>query len=135
MSMIWLDMDGTIANLYKGAWLEDIINEDVRPYAIADRLVEEAKLMELIEQGYSLGIISWTAKNGSKDYNKAVRKTKVEWLKTNYPNVKFEHIHIVKYGTKKAYFKMSETDILIDDEKPNRENWNGEAVDPNRFFG
>jgi len=132
--MIWLDMDGTIANLYKGGWLEDILNGNPRPYKVADRLVEEEKLLALIENGYELGIISWLAKGSNKEFDKKVRLAKRNWLKENYPNVRFAHINIVKYGYPKQYIKGAKGQILVDDEKPNRDKWIGQAYHPNEFF-
>ena len=130
MRKIYFDMDGTIANLYKGEWLADLMAENTRPYEIADRLVEESVLEELVNAGYELGIISWLAKNGSKEYNKAVRHAKREWLKENYPNIHFTEIHIVKYGTPKYRVANVKCQILVDDEEPNRKAWNGYAIEP-----
>lgn len=131
---IYFDMDGTIANLYKGEWLEDIINENARPYEIADRMVEEEFLQELVNQGHELAIISWLAKNGSKEYNAKVRLAKKEWLRKNYPNIHFVEMHIVKYGYRKDYVAKVKNGILVDDEEPNRKNWKGQAYHPNDFF-
>ena len=87
---IYLDMDGTIANLYKvNGWLEDLHNGNERPYREAERMVEEAELLELVENGYELAIISWLAKNSNKEYDKKVRTAKREWLKENFPNIEF----------------------------------------------
>lgn len=134
--MVWLDMDGTIANLYENKnWLEELKAFKVSPYENAKRLVEENELLNLIAKGYELGIISWCAGyHNNKEYDKQVRLAKRNWLKENYPNVKFAHIHIVKYGYPKQYFKMAENDILVDDEKPNRDKWNGKSYHPNEFF-
>lgn len=128
---IMFDMDGTIANFYGVEnWLDMLRKEETTPYEIAETMIDEATMLSLIEKGYELGIISWCAKNATKEYDKAVRKAKREWLKRNYPNIKFTEIHIVKYGTPKykvAYEKMS---ILVDDEKPNRDAWKGIAIEP-----
>lgn len=120
---IWLDMDGTIADLYgQKEWLEDLRAENIRPYKKAKRLVEEKKLIRLGNTvGADFGIISWTAKEATKEYDREVRQAKKEWLKRNYPNIKFK-IHIVKYGTPKRKFK-NENDILFDDEERNLEKW------------
>lgn len=131
---IYLDMDGTIANLYGVEnWLEDLRNGNERPYREAERMVEEAELLELIENGYELAIISWLAKNSNKEYDKKVRTAKREWLKANFPNINFTEIHIVKYGTPKSKV-ANESGILVDDEEPNRRNWKGLAIDPALFF-
>jgi len=134
MKVIYLDMDGTIANLYKGEWLSDIRNYNARPYEVADRLVEEATLLNLVAKGYTLGIISWLAKNSNAEFDKAVRNAKREWLKANYPNVEFTEIHIVKYGHPKQYVANVKGQILVDDEEPNRKAWDGKAYEPQDFF-
>ena len=71
---IWFDMDGTIADLYGvDGWLENLINEDTRPYDIAKPLVNMAYLARLLHKvqanGYEIGIISWTSRGGSDLYN------------------------------------------------------------------
>ena len=134
MRKIYLDMDGTIADLYGVEnWLEDLIAGNERPYREAERLVEEAELAELVADGYELAIVSWLAKNSNKEYDRKVRNAKREWLKENYPNIKFTEIHIVKYGTPKSRV-VNEKGLLIDDEIPNRREWKGVAVDPKIFF-
>lgn len=134
MRKIYLDMDGTIADLYGVEnWLADLIAGNERPYREAERLVEEEELAELVADGYELAIVSWLAKNSSKEYDRKVRNAKREWLKENYPNIKFTEIHIVKYGTPKSRV-VNERGILIDDEIPNRREWKGVAVDPKIFF-
>ena len=134
MRKIYLDMDGTIADLYGVEnWLEDLIAGNERPYREAERLVEEEELAELVADGYELAIVSWLAKNSNKEYDRKVRNAKREWLKENYPNIKFTEIHIVKYGTPKSRV-VNEKGLLIDDEIPNRREWKGVAVDPKIFF-
>lgn len=131
---IYLDMDGTIADLYGVEnWLEDLVNSNERPYATAKRLVEEEELEELVNAGYELAVISWLSKNSNKEYDRKVRTAKREWLKENYPNIKFSEIHIVKYGTPKSTV-ANEKGILVDDETPNRKEWKGIAIDPKIFF-
>lgn len=134
MRKIYLDMDGTIADLYGVEnWLADLIAGNERPYREAERLVEEEELIKLVEDGYELAIVSWLAKNSNKEYDRKVRNAKREWLKVNYPNIKFAEIHIVKYGTPKSKV-VNEKGLLIDDETPNRREWKGVAVDPKIFF-
>ena len=95
--------------------------------------MEEEELAELVADGYELAIVSWLAKNSNKEYDRKVRNAKREWLKANYPNIKFTEIHIVKYGTPKSRV-VNERGLLIDDEIPNRREWKGVAVDPKIFF-
>ena len=131
------DMDGTIADLYAVTdWLENIIAENVRPYAIAEPMYNMNKLVNVInrlkENGWRVAIVSWTSKHGSKEYNKAVRRVKKEWLdRYNFP---YDELHIIKYGTPKSYCmkKTGGFQILFDDEEPNRKAWrNGSTVNAN----
>lgn len=127
---IYLDMDGTIADLYGVEnWLENLVNGDDRPYRIAERIVEEEVLVNLVNSGYELGIVSWLSKNSSKEYDKMVRNAKREWLRKNFPNIHFSEIHIVKYGTPKSKVVKEKNGILFDDEEKNRNEWKGLAID------
>ena len=135
MRTIWWDMDGTIANLYAVEnWLPMLRAEDTTPYMKAEvmwNMSQLARLMNQVQQlGYKLGIISWTSKGGSASYNEAVKQAKVKWLKQHLASVHFDTIHIVSYGTPKSLVMNTEDDILFDDEMPNRENWEGEAFEP-----
>lgn len=125
------DMDGTIANLYEvDNWLNDIVNEKVNPYVNARPMLNMNSLARvlnhLIRNGYSINIISWTAKNGKTEYNKAVAEAKKDWLMKHLASVKFSNIYIIPYGEPKEKYGNG---ILFDDEKPNRDNWNGIAYD------
>ena len=129
---IWLDMDGTIADLYSVPdWLPMLKAENSRPYRIAKPMLSERKidfLTNYVAAGGQIGIISWTSKCGSAAYNKRVRSAKVEWLKKNLP-LPYAEIHVVKYGTPKSKFGKP-GDILLDDEQQNLENY---SADGKRF--
>ena len=136
---IYFDMDGTIANLYGiKTWLDDILAENVRPYRDAEVMVNmnvlARKLNKLQKNGYKIGIISWTAKNGRETYNAEVAKAKKEWLHKHLKSVKFDEIKIVPYGTPKAESVTFKGGILFDDEEPNRRNWTGTAYDVNNIL-
>jgi 5'(3')-deoxyribonucleotidase len=136
MFTIYFDMDGTIADLYGvNNWLPKLRSENSSPYVEAMPLVDtyemEYLLKELQHIGYTLGIISWTAKNGSKSYNKAVRKAKLEWLVGVFPEIEFDEIHIIKYGTRKDYVAKDKYGMIFDDDEKVREKWRGEAINPN----
>lgn len=123
---IYFDMDGTIADLYGvDGWLNDILNSNSYPYENARPLIDLKKFneicMELQNKGYKIGIISWLAKNSSKEYDKAVRQAKRKWLK-KYLDFTLDYLHIVPYGKNKTYVGKKNS-ILFDDENGNIERW------------
>ena len=131
---IYFDMDGTIANLYGCEnWLDSLINGKTKPYREAKSMVDMRKLGKLLNalkaNGYEIGIVSWLSKNGTDEYNARVTKAKTDWLARHLGAVEFDEIHIVKYGTPKHEIVNNPLGILVDDEKPNRDNWLGTAYD------
>ena len=136
MKNIYFDMDGTIADLYGVPnWLEDLLHEDVRPYAVARPLVNLQALARilnrLIRDGWTINVISWTSRNGSTAYNEAVAAVKRDWLKTHLRSVEFASIQILPYGTPKELFGNG---ILFDDEAHNREAWGEGAYTEKEIF-
>lgn len=137
---IYFDMDGTIANLYGvDGWLDMLIAKDETPYAIAKPLVRLSSLARILNQlqknGFTIGIVSWLAKNSNNEYDERVINAKKNWLKTHLKSVQFDEIHIVKYGTPKQNIVNYPKGILFDDEEPNRNNWFGTAYDVNDIIG
>lgn len=135
--VINFDMDGTIANLYGvDNWLDDLTNNDPRPYIVAKPLVNMQTLArmlnKLIKKGYEVNIISWLAKNSNSEYDKKVTNAKINWLKNHLASVKFTNIFIVPYGTPKQTLANG---ILFDDEIGNRTAWNGLAYDVDNIIG
>lgn len=134
MAAIYFDMDGTIANLYGvDGWLDALHVESVMPYVAAEPLVNPSDFVTLIEQlknkGYTVGIISWSAMNGSKNYNKRVRAAKLAWVKNYFGNI-FDEFHVVKYGTPKHTVAGIKNSIIVDDDCRVRDSWrNGVAID------
>ena len=131
---IALDMDGTFVDLYGVEnWLEYLMNEDTTPYEIAKPLVSMTGLARVLnnlqKQGWEIGIISWTSKNGSRAYNKKVKEAKEAWLAKHLPSVEWDRVTIVPYGTPKENYCNNDKDVLFDDEAKNRENWKGRAYD------
>lgn len=125
------DMDGTIANLYGVEnWLDYIVNKDATPYAIAKPLLNLSALARILNRlqrnGYKINVISWLAKNSTKEYDEEVTKAKREWLARHLASVKFDNINIVAYGTPKS---TCGNGILFDDEENNRKEWRGNAYD------
>lgn len=134
--IINFDMDGTIANLYGvEGWLDDLINENTRPYEIAKPLLNLSALARELNRlkrlGKILNIISWTSKNGSIEYNERVKVAKLNWLAKHLKSVKFDNVYIVPYGTPKNEISSG---ILFDDEAGNREKWGVGAYDVNNIL-
>ena len=135
---IYFDLDGTIADLYGvEGWLDDLIAENVRPYAEAKPLLNLSLLARYIHKaqakGYTVGVISWLSKCGTPAYNEAVTEVKREWLAKHLPSVQWDEIHIVKYGTPKSTCRTCEG-ILFDDEQRNLDEWGEGAVIANRLL-
>ena len=133
------DMDGTIANFYGVEnWLSYLKAEDTKPYEIAKPLFNFSAFARLLNKakrnGYEIAVISWTSKNGSAEYDKAVESAKREWLAKHLPSVEWDEITVVPYGTPKDNFRKSADDVLFDDEEPNRKAWNGKAYDVNNIL-
>lgn len=130
---IWFDMDGTIADLYGvDGWLADLVAENTRPYEIAKGIGNLALIARLLNKaqkmGHEIGVISWTAKNGTNEYNARVAVAKAEWLGKHLPSVKWDEIKVVRYGTDKRFATAG--DILFDDEIGNRKAWGEGAFTP-----
>ena len=124
-------MDGTLANLYGVEnWLSDLTNSNPRPYVVAKPLLNMSALARVLNRlkksGYKINIISWLSKNSTAEYDKAVTLAKRQWLSKHLKSVSFDNIYIVPYGTPKQTISSG---ILFDDEKPNRDNWIGQAFD------
>lgn len=125
------DMDGTIANLYGVEnWLDYLMAKDTTPYEVAKPLVNLSSLARVLNRlqrnGYTIGVISWLAKNADNEYNTRVEEVKMAWLAKHLPSVKWDKISIVTYGTPKS---TCGNGILFDDEEPNRKEWRGQAYD------
>ena len=134
MSAIYLDMDGTIADLYAVPnWLKMLRAENPTPYIQAEPLVRLSALARhlnrLQRNGYIIGIISWGSKHATPEYDEAVAKAKNFWLNKHLPSVKFDEIHIVPYGTPKSTVAREKNGYLFHDEENNRTEWGINAFD------
>ena len=133
MKAIYFDMDGTLAALYDYPnWLEMLHAEDTTPYEECGCLVDIEELREVLNNfiaaGITIGIISWGAMNGSREYCKRTRKAKIDWCEKYFPNV-FTEYHVVKYGTPKHHVRKIKDSILVDDNADVRQAWCGETID------
>ena len=130
---VWLDMDGTFADLYAvEGWLPMLRAYDPAPYRMAKPLVHMSTLARLLNKaqrnGWHIGVISWTSKVSTPEYDAEVEVAKREWLAKHLPSVCFDDVHIVPYGTPKQSFCGSPVDVLFDDEARHLDAWTGFAV-------
>ena len=133
MQAIYFDMDGTIADLYGyEGWLEMLQAENTTPYENCQVIFDAEELRQLfnalLAAGFVLGVISWGAMGGSREYCKRTRKAKKAWCDEHFPGV-FSEFHVVKYGTPKHYVRNVQDSILVDDNSDVRDAWKGETVD------
>lgn len=134
MARILFDMDGTIADLYSvDNWLEDLNNERTRPYLNAEPMGDMALLDSILyglqQMGHEVEIVSWSAMDASKEYNKRIRRVKCQWVKRYLPSI--ETIHVVKYGTPKKEFGYGCECILFDDNAEVRAAFEGKGTKGN----
>lgn len=123
------DCDGTWIDLYGvDGWLDDLTHRNARPYKEAKPLVNLSVFAKLVNKlqrkGYTINIISWLAKDSTKEFDREVTITKINWFKKHVPSIKWDNIYIVPYGTPKSHFGSG---ILFDDEEKNRKEWKGVA--------
>ena len=137
IKVLVFDMDGTIADLYGvQGWLEDLRNENPRPYEMAKPMYDMETLGYILEilkaQGWKVVVTSWLSKESTREYDEMVRKAKREWLaRYQFP---VDEIHLVKYGTTKANCtrKLGGYQILVDDNETVRKGWTlGETINAN----
>ena len=135
---IWLDMDGTIADLYGvEGWLDDLIAFRTRPYELAKDLYNTLDLLEVLlelkAKGYKIGIISWGSKAKNLDYDKEVKKVKIQWLRDRVLDMVLDEIIVTPYGVCKAdVCRKYGKGILVDDEEQNRNAWYlGDTINAN----
>lgn len=135
---IWLDMDGTIADLYGVEnWLTDLINHDERPYTEAKPLVRMCVLARLLNKaqrkGYEICVVTALAKNSDKEYDERVIEAKKVWLRTHLKSVQFDEVKFVPYTFTKNDVN-SGNDILFDDEERHLTAWTGTAIHASRII-
>ena len=132
MTTIWLDMDGTIADLYGVEnWLPMLRASDPTPYAIAKPIPRMASLARMLNarqrKGYRIAIITALSKDSSPEYDAAVMVAKLEWLAKHLPSVHWDEIKFVPYTYAKNDANQGE-DILFDDEDRHLNAWTGLAI-------
>lgn len=131
---VYLDMDGTIADLYGQAnWLDDLMNAKTRPFKNAKPMTtEEVLYKHFPKDKYNITILSMTPKNAKKEYCDRVAKAKDKWLDKYFPTLT-KRIYL-PYGNNKN-LKNSKNAILVDDSEPIRKSYRGKALNPAELWG
>ena len=131
---VYLDMDGTIADLYGiENWLSRLNNSDENIFLECKPIItEEALFSKFPADSFEIKILSMTPKNASNEYCENVKSQKDEWLNKYFP--KLTNRIYKKYGHNKN-LRNSKNAILIDDSKPIRDSWKGIALNPIEIWG
>ena len=135
---IVFDMDGTIADFYGvDGWLNDLQNENTRPYDIAEPLYNMEVFNAIIDvlklQGWRIVVTTWLSKGATKAFEDRTRASKLAWLERY--GVQYDEIHLVRYGTTKANAtrRLGGYQILVDDNAKIRQGWHlGSTIDANK---
>ena len=127
--VIYLDMDGTIADLYgQSDWLKALRTEQAGLFLQCAPLITQEELLQLYPvETYELRICSMTPKDATQEYCNIVIEEKNKWLDEYFPII--THRVYMKYGHNKN-LKNSKNHILIDDNDIIRENDKGLARFP-----
>ena len=123
IKVVYFDMDGTFVNFYGVPnWLEYLRASDTTPYAVAAPLFSMSQFARLLNRlranGYYIGIVSWTSKTGSAEFNEATRLAKLGWIAKHLPSVIWDEIKIVPYGTPKHTVVRYPEGILLMTRRP-----------------
>ena len=131
MKKIYFDMDGTVADLYgSDNWLDNLRNERNGVFNNLFPLVDMDELAiichQLMNNGYSFGIITWLPMGASYEYERVCEQEKREWANEFMPWV--SEFYAQSYGVPKQYapIKRAQNMVLIDDNTEVRAMWNTE---------
>lgn len=127
--IVYLDMDGTIADLYgQKNWLEEIETETKGLFLKCKPFITEKILYEYFPvEKYELKICSMTPLGASEKYCQIVVEEKNQWLDIYFPSIK-DRVYM-KYGYDKN-LTNSQNHILVDDNEKIRNSYKGLAILP-----
>lgn len=127
--IVYLDMDGTIANLYgQSEWLLKLRTEDTQVFEECEPLITEEELLAYFPtEKFEIRICSMTPKGATKEYCENVIEQKNNWLDKFFPTITKRYY--LPYGNNKNY-KNSKNCILVDDNETIRNNYKGLALYP-----
>ena len=131
---VYLDMDGTIANLYgQENWLARLLKEEDELFATCEPMTTEEVIFRVFPKNqFKVKILSMTPKDVSKAYCEKVIAEKNEWLDKFFPHI--TERYYLPYGENKN-LKNSAKAILVDDSEKIRSNFKGLALNPTDLWG
>ena len=131
---VYLDMDGTIADLYGiEGWLDRLHNEDKTIFLECAPLISEKELLNRFPaEQYEIKILFMTPLGATDEYCANVAEQKSAWLDRYFPTLT-KRIY-KKYGHNKN-LKGSASAILVDDSAPIRATFRGTAINPAEIWG
>ena len=131
---VLLDMDGTIADTYAiPNWLDQLRNESVNPFQVAEPLINESTLLSLFKDE-NIVICTMLPKGAQlgTPYADACQQAKREWLNKYFPSL--TNAIFMEYGNDKSLGNFSKNCLLIDDSSTIRANFNGYTLDANALL-
>ena len=133
MKKVYLDMDGTIANLYECAnWLQRLRNEDKTIFLECAPMTTEKDLFTIFPKDqFEIVILTMTPMNCTNEYHKQVIKQKNQWLEKYFPNIQKKIFK--RYGHNKN-LKNCANAILVDDNETIRNCFKGIALNPTTLW-
>ena len=131
---VYLDMDGTIADLYgQENWLEMLLAEADGAFINCEPMTTEEEIFKHFPKTqYNVKVLSMTPKKATKAYCEKVIAEKNAWLDKFFPNI--TERHYLPYGNNKN-LKNSVNAILVDDNAEIRNNFRGLAINPTELWG
>ncbi len=126
----YLDMDGTIADLYSlPQWLDRIQNESEGLFLEPSPLITEDRFYSIFPKDkYNVKILTMLPLGATKEYEEVVKQEKLAWLSVHFPSL-VDKVIFKRYGHNKN-IKGSHSALLIDDNDKIRETWKGKALNP-----
>ena len=134
---VCLDMDGTIADLYKfEGWKQHLEEKSIKPYLDCKPLgnIEKTAMMlnVLRDNGVKINIITWLSKQRHKDkkFDEQTIDAKKAWLaEYGIPHDNFIALPYGKNKSKAIKTKKNEQSIIIDDNYRVCRQWvHGQAI-------
>lgn len=123
---IWLDMDGTVADLYnRNNWLQELQTEQeifykLKPlFDMYDFIQIQREMREKVE----FNIVTWTPMEATYKYHENCKSQKLEWVRTHMAYI--TQFFALPYGTPKQVVinDRAGIHILIDDNPEVIETW------------